>query len=142
MKDGAIERGETFGGGSFVGERAAANALAKGADLVPIGDAEAWLHQRRRDPLQIRSDVGGQGIPLRLRLLQRDILGDDFGDTARLGSGGAVAVEQGIGRDSEEANRRERRDAQREPQLQIDGARGARHGFRGLLQAPSHVHRI
>ena len=111
MKDGAIERSETFGRGNFVGERAVADALAKISDIVPIGDAEARLHQRRRDPLQIRSSVGGQGIPLRLRLLQRDILGDDFGDTARLGLGGAVAVEQGVGRDGEEANRRQRRDA-------------------------------
>ena len=142
MKDGAIERGETFGRGGFVGERAAANALAKIAGIVPIGDAEARLHQRRRDPLQIRRPVGRQGKPLRLRLLQRDIPGDDFGDAARLGPGGAVAVKQGVGRDSEEANRRQRRDAQRQPQLQIDGARGARHGFRDLLQAPSHFHRI
>jgi hypothetical protein len=142
MKDGAIERGVTPGGDNVVGERAIANALAEISDIIPIGDTEPWLHQRRRDPLQIRSRVGRQGIPLRLRLLQRDILGDDFGDTACPGSGGAVAVEQGIGCDSEEANRRERRDAQCEPQLQIDGARGGRHGFRGLLQAPSHVHRI
>jgi len=111
MKDGAIECGETLGRGNFVGECAAANTLAKGSGFVPIGDAEAWLHQRRRDPLQIRSQVGGQGEPLRLGLLQQDILGDDFGDPARLGSGDAVAVKQGVGRDSEEANRRERRDA-------------------------------
>ena len=111
MKNGAIERGETFGRDSFVGERAAADTLAKIAGFVPIGDAEARLHQRRRDPLQIRRSVGRQGKPLHLRLLQRDILGDDFGDTARLGPGGPVAVKQGVGRDSEEANRRERRDA-------------------------------
>ena len=70
MEDGAIECRVTFGRGSFLGERAAANALAKGADLVLIGDAEARFHQRRRDPLQIRSSLGRQGKPMRLRLLQ------------------------------------------------------------------------
>ena len=55
MKDGAIERSETRGRGNFVGERAAADTLAKISDFIPIGDTEARLHQRRRDPLQIRS---------------------------------------------------------------------------------------
>lgn len=69
MKDGTIKCSETFGGGSFVGERAIANALAEISDIIPVGDTEPWLHQRRRDPLEIGRDVGGQGIPLRLRLL-------------------------------------------------------------------------
>jgi hypothetical protein len=51
MKDGTIECGETFGGGSFVGKRTVANALAEISDIVPVGDTEPWLHQRRRDPL-------------------------------------------------------------------------------------------
>ncbi len=142
MEDGAVERGETFGRDGLVGERAVANTLAEIADLVPIGDAEARFHQRRRDPLQIRCRVGGQRIPLCLRLLQRDVPGDDFGDAARLRPGGPVAVDQGVGRDREKTSRRERCDAQCQPQFQIDGARGAHHEFRGLLQAPSHVHRI
>ncbi|MDB5606371.1 MAG: hypothetical protein JWP25_3271 [Bradyrhizobium sp.] len=69
MEDGAIERSVTFGRGNFVGERAAADTLPKGADLVLIGDAEARFHQRPRGPLQIRSSLGGQGEPVRLRLL-------------------------------------------------------------------------
>ena len=79
---------------------------------------------------------------MRLRLLQRNIPGDDFGDTAHPGPGDAIAVKQGVGCDREQASRRERRDAQRQPQLQVDGAAATRHGFRGLLQAPSHSHGI
>jgi hypothetical protein len=52
-KDGALEGCEAFGRGYFVGERAAADALAKCASVVAIGNAEARLHQRG-DPLQIR----------------------------------------------------------------------------------------
>ena len=55
MKDGAIERGETRRRGNFVGERTAADTLAKISRIIPIGDTETRLHQRRRDPLQIRS---------------------------------------------------------------------------------------
>jgi hypothetical protein len=46
-----------------------------------------------------------------MRLLQREIPRHDLGDTARFGLRDAVAVEQGVGRDGDEANRRERRDA-------------------------------
>ena len=74
---------------------------------------------------------------MRLRLLQREIPGHDLGDTARLGPGDTVAVKQGVGRDGDEANRRERRDAQRQPQLQIDGGRAGRHGVGCLSQASS-----
>ncbi len=136
MEDGAIERGETFGRGDVVGERTAANALAECSGIVPIGDAEARLHQRR-DPLQIRSHLAGPGEPADLGLLQRDILGDDVGDAAELGAGGAVAVNERVGRDRDEANRGERRDAQRQPQLQIDAA-PAGWGVRFLSQALSH----
>ncbi len=109
-KDGAVERCEDFGRGHFVGGRPAADALAKRAGVVAVGDAEARLHQRR-DPLQIRRCVDGHGEPLRLRLLQREIPGHDLGDTARLGLRDPVAVKQGVGRDRDEANGRERRDA-------------------------------
>jgi hypothetical protein len=51
-EDGAVERGEDFGRGHFVGGRAAADALAKRAGVVAVGDAQPWLHQRR-DRLQI-----------------------------------------------------------------------------------------
>ena len=62
---------------------------------------------------------------MRLRLLQRNIPGDDFGDAAHPRPGDAIAVKQGVGGDREQANRRERRDAQRQPQLQVDGAAAA-----------------
>ena len=138
MEDGAIQRRVTSGDGNFIGERAAANALAKAADLVPIGDAEAGFHQRRGDPVEVRRSIRRQRKPLRLRQLQRDIPGDGFGDQASPDPGGAVAVEQRIGRDREEANRGKRRDAQCQPQLQIDGAHGARHEIKRLLQALFH----
>ncbi|HEY6733067.1 MAG TPA: hypothetical protein VI256_04610 [Roseiarcus sp.] len=80
---------------------------------------------------------------MHLGLLQRNILGDDFGNTAHPGLGDAIAVKQGVGGDGKEANCRERRDAQRQSQLQIDGAREARHEIKGLLHAvflsPSHL---
>ena len=69
MENGAIECCVTFGRGNFLGERAAADTLPKGADLVLIGDAEPRFHQRRRDPLQIRSSLGRQRKPMRLCLL-------------------------------------------------------------------------
>src|ERR1700730_11621917 len=57
---------------------------------------------------------------------------------AHLGPGGAIAVKQRVGRDSEEASRRERCDTQCQSQLQIDGARVARHEIEGLLHALFH----
>ena len=51
---------------------------------------------------------------------------------ADLGPGDTIAVKQGIGRDSQEARRRECRDALGKSQLQIDGARPARHEVKGL----------
>jgi hypothetical protein len=133
-KDGAVEGREDFGCGHFVGGRSAADALAKRAGVVAVGDAKARLHQRR-DPLQIRRCVDGHGEPLRLRLLQREIPGHDLGDTARFGLRDPVAVKQGVGRDGDEADGRKRRDAQCQPQLQIDGGRAARHGVGCLSQA-------
>ena len=106
-EDGAIERGKTFGCGGFVGRRAVANTLAEGSGTVPIGDAEAGLHQRC-DPLQIGRGIAGQGNPL--HLLQCDVPGNDFRDAAHLGLRDLVTVEQGPGRNRDEANRRERRD--------------------------------
>jgi hypothetical protein len=135
-KDGAVERRENFGRGDFIGGRPAADALPKRAGVVAVGNAKARLHQRR-DPLQIRRCVDGHGEPLRLRLLQREIPGHDLGDTARFGLGDTVAVKQGVGRDGDEAKGCQRRDAQRQPQLQIDGGRAARHGAGCLSQASS-----
>jgi hypothetical protein len=76
-----------------------------------IGEAETRFHQGRGYALQIWSSLGGKGEPLRLGQLQRDIPGDDFGDPVPLCRRSAVAVKQGVGRDSEETNRRQRRDA-------------------------------
>jgi hypothetical protein len=58
--------------------------------------------------LQIRRGVDRHGKPL--HLLQRDVPGDNFGDPAHLGLGDPVAVEQRVGRDRDEAHRRQRRD--------------------------------
>jgi len=72
-----------------------------------------------------------------LRLLQREIPGDDIGDTVQPGARGAVAVDQRIGRDGNEADRRERGYAQRQPQFQIDDPDAAGREVCCLSQARS-----
>src|ERR1700730_92424 len=57
---------------------------------------------------------------------------------APLAPGGALPTRGRVARDSEEASRRERCDTQCQSQLQIDGARVARHEIEGLLHALFH----